>query len=453
MDLASLRKEADEYFGIDSFPHSTSLDMKVLWKRKFEGYEEWRIEYDVETPETMPAEAGRKVPAYLLIPRQPSPQPLPAVVCFHQCALNCTIGKDAVVGKVPWTYELSDLDPERPDVRIAVDRLDQAHGHDLVHQGFVVLAPDSVNCGERNIESIREEGQTRPCWDYINDALGRSWNSKATYDAVRAVDLLESLEAVDSERIAAIGHSMGAGYVFRLMIADARVKAGIASGYAGDEHGRFLSLISPRIIITVLGDFDGGKNLEKAETWHNEASRQYDADGVPDRIRLLTGRIGHRFQDRLKWKAYQCLKREFGMLSVGRVSLSEILSEAWDASRWMVEEEQMGVFPKPVLENTYEVVGNRVDLVSAFSGLFLLVSDQCDKGAFRLQTEESGSELLISVCGETKVATAEVSDGSAYQTGREIERVLFEHGGTLTRDRTEERILYTVSLKKASPDV
>jgi hypothetical protein len=451
MNLASLRIEANEYCGVDSFPEPASPDLRVLWKRKFEGYEEWRIDYQVETSETMPVEAGRRVPAYLLIPRKPRSEALPAVICFHQCALNCTIGKDAVVGKIPWSYELSDQD--HPNVRIAADRLDQTYGHDLVHQGFVVLAPDSVNCGERNIETIREEGQTRPCWDFIDDALGRSWSSKATYDAMRAVDLLISLDFVDSERIGAVGHSMGAGYVFRLMIMDERVRGGIASGYAGDEHGIFLPLVSPRLLITLMGAFDGEKNLAKAEAWNDEARRVYKQDGAAQSILLLTGQIGHRFQDQLKWKAYKSLKHEFGMLSTERVSLSEIMQEAWNASRWMLEEEQMGAFPTPKLSAPYEVVGNREDLLSTFAGLFLHMSDQGSRASLQVSIDESDLELTVSCQVQASGQAAEDSSGAAYQTIREIERILFEHCGTLTREHSEQEVIYRIVFKKGSPDV
>ena len=47
----------------------------------------------------MPSHAGRFVSAYLLIPRERAETSLPAMVCFHQCNVDCILAKDAVVGK------------------------------------------------------------------------------------------------------------------------------------------------------------------------------------------------------------------------------------------------------------------------------------------------------------------------------------------------------------------
>ena len=54
-----------EHYGVDSFPTPIPLNMKVISKRVFVQHEEWRVEYDVETAETMPVGSGRSVTAYL----------------------------------------------------------------------------------------------------------------------------------------------------------------------------------------------------------------------------------------------------------------------------------------------------------------------------------------------------------------------------------------------------
>ena len=73
----ALLKELQET-RLDALGHEEEappLDMKILHKRRVKAayyeYEEWKIEYTVETPETMPIPSGQRVPAYLLIPRQP----------------------------------------------------------------------------------------------------------------------------------------------------------------------------------------------------------------------------------------------------------------------------------------------------------------------------------------------------------------------------------------------
>ncbi len=93
-----VRRSLCGQLGGSGFPEAPPLNLKVLSKRTFLEYEEWKIEYDVEGAATMPAEAGRRAPAYLLIPRHRAMR-LPAMVCFHQCAVDCTVAKEAVVGK------------------------------------------------------------------------------------------------------------------------------------------------------------------------------------------------------------------------------------------------------------------------------------------------------------------------------------------------------------------
>jgi hypothetical protein len=76
----------------------------------------------------------------------------------------------------------------------------------------------------------------------------------------------EEWKIVDPDRIAAIGHSMGAGGVYRVMAFDERVKAGIM----GSRHwgSRFYPLIAPRPLMILWGAFDGKaceqEDLQKA---------------------------------------------------------------------------------------------------------------------------------------------------------------------------------------------
>ena len=56
---------------------------------------------------------------------------------------------------------------------------------------------------------------------------------KRIWDASRAVDLLQSLDCVDPDRIGMIGHSLGAGTTFWAMAHDERIRAGVIAA-AGD---------------------------------------------------------------------------------------------------------------------------------------------------------------------------------------------------------------------------
>src|SRR5690606_28215567 len=91
--------------------------------------------------------------------------------------------------------------------------------------GFVVLAPDTITAGERIYEHS-EAFQTAPFYDAFphSTAIG-----KMLHDHQQGLDALELLSFVDSSRIGAIGHSLGAYNAFILAGWDRRVKAVVSS--------------------------------------------------------------------------------------------------------------------------------------------------------------------------------------------------------------------------------
>ncbi len=447
-----LRQEMLEHYGVRQFPESIPLNMRIIWKRTFLEYEEWKIEYDVETAATMPVEAGRSVLAYLLVPRGNHKQPLPAVICFHQCAINCVIGKEAVVGKAPWSYESATMSEIlRTQERVSYDRTDQAYGHDLVHQGFVVLAPDSINCGERNIEAIRQEGQNRVCFHVIDEQIGRSHMVKHLFDNKRAVDLLQSFDFVDSEKIGAVGHSMGAGDVYDLMVLDIRVKAGIVSG-DGPDAPRFLPLISPRLYIGIRGEFDGPpERLQAVHKMHADARPFYETDGAAENLILLTGRMGHSFADKLKWKAYKQLKEYFGMLPARRmVALEGIVREAREAVRGFWEEDQHGEFPEPSVQEDCSVLVNREQIISALTGRFDYLFTKGSRVELQVAIREEAIDCVLDCRIPCDHAAKRGSEGASVQTLREVGRILAEHDASLRCDHSERELRYLVSFPKAN---
>lgn len=361
-----LRRELFRSLGEEEFPEAPPLNLTVLWRRTFLEYEEWKIEYDVETAATMPAKAGWKVPAYLLIPRGRK-KPMPAMICFHQCAEDCVVAKEAVVGKAPWV-PTKDWTFFKTTGRVSIDRLDQAYGYELVHEGFVVLAPDSINCGERNIEAIRQPGENRICTQIIDPHLGQEASFKRVTDALRAVDVLESMDFVDSERIGVVGHSMGAGVVFHLMAFDERVKAGISGSWAGDES-QFYPLIAPRLFMGLCGEFDvEDQDRDVNQRGYDHAHKCYQEANAPDNILIRKRDCGHRFVDEFKWEAYKRLKERFGILPAREpASLKSIVEEARSVTTagW---EENLVAFPE-VSGQECSVTANREQLVSAIAGL------------------------------------------------------------------------------------
>ena len=278
------------------YPVPPPLDLRILEKHyRSDGdhiYEEWKIDYCVETEKTMPELSGRRVPAYLLIPKDERIcPPYPAMVAFHQCNTDCIIAKDAVVGK-------------------AVQRPDQAYGYELVIQGFVVLAPDAVNCGERSIPAIRHPYENKHCHQILNEPLGRPFWFKHAYDGLRAVDVLSTLDFVDSERIGVIGHSMGSAQAASTMARDPRVKVGLVTGRVTRKN---LLPIAPRYLMTVLQSLEKTpETIEQIRGYFDETRREfYEPEGLSDHLLLTVHKCGHSFPDEYKRIAYPRLRSYF----------------------------------------------------------------------------------------------------------------------------------------------
>jgi dienelactone hydrolase len=393
-------------------------DGRFLPDPAVDGYEEWRIDYAAEGPESMPEASLRRVPAYLLVPHATKFRPpYPAAVCFHQCSCDCGSGKEAVVGK-------------------HVDRPDQAYGYELVLQGFVVLAPDHYNCGERNVPSIRgQDQQVVGCFPAVSKVTGRTnMRFSEALHAARAVDLLESLEFVDKSRIAAVGHSMGTGPVIEGMACDARIRAGIVSG--GGPDLAQLACIAPRPLMQLQGLHDGGP--EKAKHWqeiHAVGKAWYEVTGRREDLVLEILPGGHVFLDQFKWKAYHALKSMFGMMPPReRVSLTELLSSRLPTDRTRLD-----------ADGEYFVLADAEALGRAFGGIFGAL---CERMV-------ASSEMGIAVCGaddqaRITITVSEADDDLPVPHGygvRGAEQTFVEHGTALTHGNRDGGIEYAVTLR------
>lgn len=124
----------------------------------------------------------------------------PAIVVLHGTAVE---GKDIVAGFMP-----------RPVHR------GQGHLDDLARRGYITIAPDHFNMGQR----LPSDG------NYHTDSLYRrhpDWSAlgKIVYDASVAIDVLSTLEPVDTARIGVMGHSLGGMASIYLAAYDHRVAA------------------------------------------------------------------------------------------------------------------------------------------------------------------------------------------------------------------------------------
>lgn len=199
-------------------------------------------------------EPGITVRGYLIKPRKIQ-EPLPAIVAMHSTSDNEML------------YLAGVKDGNIVDF-----------GFQLAKLGFVVFCPQCFLWHDKGDRSYQQQVERFQVIHPNSKGM-----AKMMFDAQRAVDVLVSLEEVDSGRIGAMGHSLGAKEVFYLAAFDERVKAvvcnegGIGIEFSnwdadwylskeihgfGHQHHELLSLIAPRPFLLIGGDSADGKQSE-----------------------------------------------------------------------------------------------------------------------------------------------------------------------------------------------
>jgi dienelactone hydrolase len=209
-DLLYVLNEAGEKMPVDS-PETWSLRRAHLLENMQKVMGPWpgdarrvpldiQVELEEEFPThfrrkiTFAVEPGDRLPAYLLIPKKINAK-APAMLCLHPTSEH---GKAVVLDET-----------HRPN---------RLYATELAERGYVTLAPDYPGFGE--YKDARK-------WLYANGYA--SATMKAIFNHSRCVDLLQSLDEVDPERIGAIGHSLGGHNSLYLGVFEPRVKVMVTS--------------------------------------------------------------------------------------------------------------------------------------------------------------------------------------------------------------------------------
>lgn len=282
------------------FPQKCSLNLKTIGKEDCGDYTRQLIEYDVEPGET--------VQSYLLVPKKLK-EKNPAVLAIHQHAGKWHLGKSEVVG-------------------LAGDPM-FAYGLDLVKRGYIVIAPDllcfesRMGAGFENNKNGQQNFERLMFCKYIQ--YGSCLQTKYLHDLSCAIDVLETFDFVDQNKIAAIGHSMGGQECVWITWYDNRIKAGVSSCGVGAmesiirhqiahcfalyvpglnricDMDEIIREIVPRSIMITSGLRDSAHfpldSVEKLETT-NLGSKHFRSVKFDD---------GHKFNDSEKETAYQWL--------------------------------------------------------------------------------------------------------------------------------------------------
>jgi dienelactone hydrolase len=272
------------------------LQAEVLATERLAGFSRSLVKYQVE--------GGVFTDGYLLRP-EPASRRGPAVVVFHP---TTPLQAKSVAGVEPG------YDQEKQQ------------GIQLVKRGFVVWCP-------RNY--INDEGA-----DWAGNArrvlcVHPNWTglTRMVWDAIRAVDYLETLPEVDRSRIGCIGHSLGAKVALYAMAFDGRYRAGVASEggiglkfsnwdapwYLGAkirepnfklENHEILALIAPRAFLLLAGDSADG---DRSWVFIESVLPVYTALGAPKNLGWMNHHLGHRYAPSARAVAEEFLARHLGL--------------------------------------------------------------------------------------------------------------------------------------------
>ena len=163
---------------------------------------------------TFQSEPDDRVTVYLLIPEAAKAGPSPAILCIHSTTHGS--GKNRIVG-------LAGSAPDDPPDGPIESR---AYGLELARWGYVTLSIDLMCDGERVPEGLQRYDTSafykrHPEWSAVG---------KNTWDAMRAIDFLETLDVVDAKRIGCVGHSLGGHSTLFTAAFDERVVAMVSNG-------------------------------------------------------------------------------------------------------------------------------------------------------------------------------------------------------------------------------
>lgn len=208
----------------------------------------------------------------------------------------------------------------------------------MAEAGFVAFAADYLRDGER-IEPGKRPYDTTGFYERFPDW---SIHGKDTWDTMRAIDYLQSLDFVDGDRIGMVGHSYGGHSTIFTAALEPRIRAAVSNGPVSSFRGHgmhwgvpkgagasqslpamrpylldltlplpvtfyeFTALIAPRPLL--VGQAVGERRPEEEEN-HAAVSQVYGALGHLERVRYHWYAGDHDFPRPARACAVEWLRR------------------------------------------------------------------------------------------------------------------------------------------------
>lgn len=271
------------------------LKLEVVSEEKLPEFTRQYVRYQVED--------GVWTDGYLLIPPLAVGQKTAGVVVFHS---TVKVQAKLVAG----------VDQSVPD---------KMQGVQMAKLGYVALCPRNFLFNEgADLKGNTEQVLKRHATGMV----------QMLWDGIRALDVLASLPQVDSGRLGALGHSLGAKEALYLAAFDDRVKVAVSSeggigmgmtnweaawylgsqvrapGFKHDHH-ELLALIAPRAYLWIGGD---SADTDAGLDYLNAAKPIFAAQGVPDNVQFFNHRQGHAYPPVARERAEVFLRQYLGKL-------------------------------------------------------------------------------------------------------------------------------------------
>ena len=294
------RGELLEMLGLAPLPEKTDLHTTIVGSIHHDGLTIERLHYQ--------SRPGLYVAANLYLPQGEAPkQGWPAVlyVCGHASVKDAgrTLGNKTAY---------------------------QHHGLWFARHGVACLIIDTVQLGELNGEHHGTYKLGR--WDWIS--RGYTPAGVEAWNAVRAIDLLESWPGIDGSRIGITGRSGGGAYSWYAAAIDERIRvavpvAGITDlrnhivdgcvgghcdcmymvNYFGWDYPKLAALIAPRPLLFSNSDTDGIFPLDGVMRTHRELAKLYAKLGKSANYGVLITPGPHKDTQELQVGAFRWILR------------------------------------------------------------------------------------------------------------------------------------------------
>jgi dienelactone hydrolase len=328
-----LRRQFLEMLGLDPLPPRTDLKAATTGK----------VETDFFTVEKLHFQSspGLYVTANLYLPRK-GKGPFPAVlyVCGHA---------NTVVDKVSYGSKINY----------------QHHAEWFAEHGYVCLILDTLELGE--IEGIHHGTYRYGMWWW--QTVGYTPAGVECWNAMRALDYLESRPEVDPKRLGVTGRSGGGATSWWLAAADDRVKCivpvagladlrahvcegvaprlrdGVISGHCDCmyfintyrwDFDKIIALCAPRPLLLGNSDVDDIFPVDGYRSPAEKARRIYALYGAEDHFQLLETKGPHKDTPELRLGAYRWMNRW----------LKDDTSDVTEPERPRLEPKQLKVFDR-----------------------------------------------------------------------------------------------------------